>query len=222
MFCPLCEKEYRDGFSECSDCHLALVATLAEAESENAQLWKGVSQSALDEILSRLDEAGITRYYKEEVSVAPRLQFFGIAVRAISKFEVRVLRDQLPKAQDAIQGLANDSDEIRQWNGVLAWLVRRTWGLSLVLGFATFFGLIFVSVKNPEWQLGRYTQGPIFRLGEYLGSLFSSDYAARSLFGAVADVLFLSVFWFTAIWWIKELRAPKRDATTEDNLPLGD
>ena len=29
MFCPVCESEYREGFSRCADCDVALVATLA-------------------------------------------------------------------------------------------------------------------------------------------------------------------------------------------------
>lgn len=28
MFCPRCRAEYREGFSQCSDCHVALVAAL--------------------------------------------------------------------------------------------------------------------------------------------------------------------------------------------------
>ena len=30
MFCPECETEYREGFATCSDCDVALVATLGE------------------------------------------------------------------------------------------------------------------------------------------------------------------------------------------------
>ena len=33
MFCPNCKAEYRDGFSECADCSIALVPELS-AESE--------------------------------------------------------------------------------------------------------------------------------------------------------------------------------------------
>jgi len=95
MFCPLCEKEYRDGFSTCSDCHVALVAALSEGDAKSAQLWKGTGQDRFDEILSRLDEAGIPRCYKEGLGLVPRVRLLSVAVRPVTNFEVRVLRTTL-------------------------------------------------------------------------------------------------------------------------------
>jgi hypothetical protein len=37
MYCPQCGAEYRDGFTKCSDCHLALVPVLA-TETPDPQL----------------------------------------------------------------------------------------------------------------------------------------------------------------------------------------
>jgi len=34
VFCPSCEAEYRDGFTECSDCGVTLVATLEPAPQD--------------------------------------------------------------------------------------------------------------------------------------------------------------------------------------------
>ncbi len=33
MFCPLCKAEFRQGFRQCSDCHVSLVWTASEAGS---------------------------------------------------------------------------------------------------------------------------------------------------------------------------------------------
>src|SRR5437899_8704266 len=37
MFCPLCRAEYRDGFTQCSDCHVGLVRSAEEARSASAR-----------------------------------------------------------------------------------------------------------------------------------------------------------------------------------------
>jgi len=36
MFCPQCESEYREGFTTCADCGVALVDTLSDLEDEEA------------------------------------------------------------------------------------------------------------------------------------------------------------------------------------------
>lgn len=216
MFCPLCQKEYRDGFFTCSDCHLALVATLSEAESKNAQLCKGKGQHRFNEILACLDDAAIPRYYKEELSAVPRVRFFSVGIQPVLKFEVRVLKEDLAKAEIAIQQVRSDEDDESGSNGFLSQLVQNTWGLSFFLAFASFLGLIFLAVHHPNWKVDNVIHGPVFRAGKYVGGLFSHDDGTGYLFGMWADLLFLLVFWFTAIWWIKELRAEKQDKTPQN------
>ena len=217
MFCPLCEKEYRDGFFTCSDCRVPLMATLSVAESNNAQLWKGKGRDRLDEILSRLDDAGIPRYYSEELSAVPKIQFFSLGVQPVFKFEVRVLKTDFAKAQIAIQQLTGDEDGPQESSGVLSRLIPKTWTLSFYLAFASFFGLLFLAVRHPGWKLDNVIHGPVFRAGKYAGDLFSHDDGTGYLFGMVADLLFLIVFWSTAIWWINELRAERKDTRSQDN-----
>jgi len=48
MFCPECRAEYREGFTECSDCHVPLAATLpAEAAPEPAESFWEPAPAAL-------------------------------------------------------------------------------------------------------------------------------------------------------------------------------
>jgi hypothetical protein len=104
MFCPLCRAEYRDGFSSCGDCHIPLVATLAEAQAKSTKLWKGEDSRRLDELLSALDAADIPRYYKEELSPVPRIKIFRPApVRPVTTFELWVLNADLARAETAIR-----------------------------------------------------------------------------------------------------------------------
>ena len=193
------------------------MVTASEAEAKNVQLWKGKGQPRLDEILCLLDETGIPRYYKEDVSPVPQIRLFSPApVRPVINFEVRVLKDDLPKAQTAIQELKDDQDEAQDSNGILLRLARKTWGLSLLLAFASFFSLVFLAVRHPDWKLDNFIQGPFFRVGTHIGNLFSHDIATDYLFGVSTDILFLMIFWFTAIWWIKEFRAEREEKTTQN------
>lgn len=82
-----------------------------EAETKNAQLCKGKGQHRLDKILSCLDDAEIARYYKEELSAVPRIKSFSAGVRPVLKFEVRVLKADLAKAQIAVQQVTGDEDD---------------------------------------------------------------------------------------------------------------
>lgn len=64
MFCPECEAEYREGFTECSDCGVALVATLdplrlAEIVEGLTPVLETSSSEELGEIVDRLEKAGV-------------------------------------------------------------------------------------------------------------------------------------------------------------------
>jgi hypothetical protein len=69
MFCPNCKAEYREGFTKCSDCGVALVRTLADAsasgggvDSQGAVelLWSGTDSAASGAISEALNNAKIS------------------------------------------------------------------------------------------------------------------------------------------------------------------
>jgi hypothetical protein len=64
MFCPSCEAEYREGFTECSDCGVALVAKLEPRQREEIveglmAMLETSSAVELGEIVDRLEKAGV-------------------------------------------------------------------------------------------------------------------------------------------------------------------
>jgi hypothetical protein len=54
MFCPLCHAEYRDGFMQCSDCHVALVGVLEETESSSTLLWNPTCRALIQYLRNRV------------------------------------------------------------------------------------------------------------------------------------------------------------------------
>ena len=64
MFCPSCEAEYREGFTECSDCGVALVEALEPKQREEivaglTPVMETGSTEELGEIVDRLEKAGV-------------------------------------------------------------------------------------------------------------------------------------------------------------------
>jgi len=57
MICPECETEYRDGFTQCADCGVALVETLASPNV--APLLLETSATVVEIIVSELEAAEI-------------------------------------------------------------------------------------------------------------------------------------------------------------------
>ena len=55
MFCPKCKSEYRDGFTECSDCFIALVAELPTVSEQNKYV-------DLKELLTTTDQGEIVLF----------------------------------------------------------------------------------------------------------------------------------------------------------------
>lgn len=105
MFCPLCKAEYRDGFSECHDCHVALAPTFAEASQLRVELWKGNRQKQLDRILAALDRAQIPFHHKEIVNSGYRASVLGFPIgprRSTFEYEVWVLKGDRDRAKAAI------------------------------------------------------------------------------------------------------------------------
>ena len=220
MFCPLCQSEYRDGISSCLDCHLALVGTLSEAETKNTQLWKGEDQRQLDEILSALDGIGVPRYYKEEISPVPGLRWSSVLpARPVYKLQVRVLKDDLPRAASVCQYLQNENDAVASPD-VLSWPIQKMLGVSFVLALVSFFGLVSLALDHLAWQrqLDHYViQGPVFRVGVLVGKLFHCSDDTNELIGAATDVFALMSLWLLTILLIDRFRPRKQDSTIKDN-----
>jgi hypothetical protein len=61
MFCPVCKAEYREGFAQCHDCNVALVAELPHDESPEAYrvLWRGEDPVLRDRLCELLENDAI-------------------------------------------------------------------------------------------------------------------------------------------------------------------
>lgn len=91
MFCPLCESEFRDGFTTSSDCGVPLVSSRNAAQASRTRFWKGASQGKYDRLLRALDAAGIPFHQKEIVNLGPRFSIMGIPIgRHPSTFEYEI------------------------------------------------------------------------------------------------------------------------------------
>ncbi len=111
MFCPLCNAEYRPGFTQCGDCKLPLVRSVEEARSQNVSVWKGDGERELDAVLDALAAEAIPYHYREGLRPIPKLVFSNVPVRPRFETEVWVLRKDATRAEELIQGLNRDPDE---------------------------------------------------------------------------------------------------------------
>lgn len=71
MFCPQCGAEYREGFTTCSECEVALAAEppVKEAEAEWRELvtvWSAVDHARTLVATSLLEEEGIPHFVRGE------------------------------------------------------------------------------------------------------------------------------------------------------------
>src|ERR1700722_4645078 len=103
----------------------------------------------------------------------------------------------------------------------ILWLGKRAWGLSFLLAFVSFWAIGGLGAQQPEGRINTLFEGPVFRLGVYVGAVIFPNYGTRGtngfylvpLFGAAADFLVLMAFWFIVVWVVLRLRAeePKTD-----------
>ena len=130
MFCPRCKAEYRDGFTECSDCGVPLVRTLADASASGGApdsresvelLWSGIESAASTAIAEALDAAKISFHAtSREVGPLPGLSrpVYAILIHSRDRIAARaaleVVRQKLetsgPDAADAadLESTSND------------------------------------------------------------------------------------------------------------------
>lgn len=64
MFCPVCETEYREGFTKCADCDVLLVHELGAGEGDDVPAsLKGLAHESspelIAELLDRLEQAHV-------------------------------------------------------------------------------------------------------------------------------------------------------------------
>lgn len=126
MFCPICKSEYREGFTECSDCQVPLVKDLSGASTRSGEskslevpelLWSGTDSSASSAIAEALDAAKI-RYHKtlRELGALPGLAkpVYAILIHARDRVAAQSALDdarrkaELPEQDD--DEIPDDSD----------------------------------------------------------------------------------------------------------------
>ena len=103
MFCPQCGAQYREGFMECSDCRVPLVAEMPKASGDPDLDLVTVLESG-DRLMiaaakSLLDEAGIPFWVLGD-EIAPRI------LHLIPWFRVQVGRDHKTEALALLQTLS--------------------------------------------------------------------------------------------------------------------
>ncbi len=108
MFCPLRKAEFRQGFTTCSDCHVALLPTSDEAAAVGVErLWTGDNRKRMERILDSLAEAQIPFHSKElqKSSVWPWVSILLWRVmkpRSTFEFQVDVSQKNLARAQEMV------------------------------------------------------------------------------------------------------------------------
>jgi hypothetical protein len=101
VFCPECRREYREGFTTCSDCNVPLVSELPpEAEPDFIDYKEVLSTNSPSDralIRSILDAEGITYFFQGEYVSA--YVYNAIPVRLMVK------EDQVQRAVDILKDL---------------------------------------------------------------------------------------------------------------------
>ena len=113
MFCPQCKTEYREGFTTCSDCGVALVAALpAEPETSYVdfeEILSTYNPGDIAIIKSLLDSEGITYYFLgDHLTLRP----MGDAARLmVAKEEAESARDLLANLDLSYSEASSFDDE---------------------------------------------------------------------------------------------------------------
>jgi hypothetical protein len=125
MFCPNCKAEYREGFTECSDCQVPLVKDLSGASARGGEsrtpeapelLWSGTDSSAEGAIVEALKAAKISHHTTiSEGGALPGLSkpVYAILIHARDRLAARAaLDDARRKTQLPETGENEDPDDL--------------------------------------------------------------------------------------------------------------
>jgi hypothetical protein len=112
MFCPVCESEYREGFTKCSDCGVDLVKQLVDDSEAKEPLWAGQDASVRSAICDKLDAAKIPH---EDDFVES--QFMPAFRQSIYRIQIR--KKDHEAALEAIRDVYVDQPNIRQSPGLV-------------------------------------------------------------------------------------------------------
>jgi hypothetical protein len=114
MFCPVCESEYRDGFTKCSDCGVDLVKQLADDSEAKEPLWAGQDASVRSAICDKLDTAKI--FHEDDAVESSFMPAFRQSI-----YRIQIRKRDHDAALQAIQDIfLTDSDSyLRKSPGVV-------------------------------------------------------------------------------------------------------
>lgn len=107
MLCPQCSVEYREGFTECSDCRVPLVAELpahaeAHAVADTIEALVTEDPDFLDQAMTLLHEAEIAYYLQSGGAVIPEDEEIDLEAGPVT---LTVGSDDETKAQDCLREL---------------------------------------------------------------------------------------------------------------------
>jgi hypothetical protein len=117
VFCPLCKAEFRDGFTQCSDCHLPLVPTKEQAERQTVtRVWRGGNRFAFESVLAALQQAEIPLLFREHLNVRFKVSLLGLAHgrrndSTDTEFEVQVLGSGAERAGLVVRQALAETDD---------------------------------------------------------------------------------------------------------------
>jgi len=160
MFCPLCKAEYREDFTSCSDCHLALCSENEARATPTMIFSRSSNEKGVIAVAAALDEAGIPfRFASEIKSVNGPLN---IILRRRAAFTLWAKVTILEKDFERAQGVAAYEDETQapsepEAQGSFA---KRKW--SLQAGSALFvLGIILLRWAN-LFEMSSYDRSSTF------------------------------------------------------------
>src|SRR5215467_11105262 len=116
MFCPLCKAEFRQGFTTCSDCRVALVPTEEEAAAVAVcRLWTGDNRKRMERILDALADAEIQFHSREllKTSIWPwfsMLLWRFMKPRPTFEFHIDVFQKDIERAEEMVRAIEKEED----------------------------------------------------------------------------------------------------------------